>query len=102
MPVCCLKGLSALCYLQIIKFGKVVRPVMGISFAPDQSGGRGRGRSRDRGRGRAGQGRGMVGRGQGQAQLPFRGQGARPAWHVGGGKAACLALAERLLAMTVP
>lgn len=26
---------------QIIKFGKVVRPIMGISFAPDQSGGRG-------------------------------------------------------------
>jgi hypothetical protein len=24
--------------LQIIKYGKVVRPIMGISFAPDQSG----------------------------------------------------------------
>lgn len=25
--------------LQIIQYGKVVRPIMGISFAPDQSGG---------------------------------------------------------------
>ena len=33
----CFLGIMCSC-LQIIQYGKVVRPIMGISFAPDQSG----------------------------------------------------------------